>query len=366
MGDGVRGEKMKKDIKLFLIKKDITIKDAMKKMDEAAEKILFVINDNMELLGSLSDGDIRRWILKEGSLLENVDRIFNQEPIFVDENYNIESVKEIMVNQKIEWLPVVDKQNKIIDVLIWENIFKRKQKGKKYLDVPVVIMAGGKGLRLDPFTKILPKPLFPIGEKPIIEIIIDEFKKQGISEYYLTLNYKGEMIKSYFDNIGKDYEIRYIWEEGFFGTASSLKLLEKDIKDTFIVSNCDVIVKAKLEEVLNLHKERAAALTVLSSIQHHRIPYGVVKFKEGGEITEILEKPEYTFMVNAGVYVLSKESLRFIPAKEHFDMPDLVKTLIKNNKKVIIYPVNGNDYIDIGQWEEYKKALEYFRKLEIV
>jgi len=222
----------------------------------------------------------------------------------------------------------------------------------------VVIMAGGKGTRLNPFSKIFPKPLIPIGEKPVIEIIIDEFRKQGISEYFLTLNYKGKMVEAYFDNTEKDYKVEYIWEDDFLGTAGSLRLLEGKIGDTFIVSNCDVMVKADFGEVLNLHKEQNASLTILSSIQYYEIPYGITKFKKGGEVTDIIEKPEYAFTINTGVYILNRESLQFIPPKSHFNMTDLIKTLIKDNRKVSTYLVNENDYIDIGQWEDYKKAVD--------
>ena len=134
--------------------------------------------------------------------------------------------------------------------------------------------------------------------------------------------------------------------------------MENEINDTFIISNCDVIVKANFEEVVNFHKEQNASLTILSAIQHYKIPYGVINFKEGGGVTNIQEKPEYTFPINAGVYVVSKDSLRFMPEELPFDMTDLIRNLIRNNEKVAMYPVNESDYIDIGQWEEYKKTIE--------
>ena len=163
--------------------------------------------------------------------------------------------------------------------------------------------------------------------------------------------------------VKKDYKMKYIWEDDFLGTAGSLKLLERHMSDIFIVSNSDVIVKADIKDVINSHKKKNALITVISSIQHHKVPYGVISFKEEGEIKDILEKPEYTFLINTGVYILSKESLQFIPEKSQYHMTDLIKKLIKNNKKNIIYPINENDYIDIGQWEEYRKATEKLKLL---
>lgn len=355
---------LQKDI---LIYETESVKDAFKKLDKTAEKVLLVVDNQNRLLGTITDGDIRRYILRGKDLEDNISEVYNRKPEYLKKgNFSKDLAKDMFLKDKIELIPIVDKKNKVVDFITWDQTFSDSEKAKTIIgriDIPVVIMAGGKGTRLDPFSKIFPKPLIPIGDKPIIEIIIDEFKKQGANEYYLTLNYKGKMIESYFNGIKKDYEIKYVWEDELLGTAGSLKLIEEKIADTFIVSNSDIIVKANFEEVVNLHKEQDAFLTILSSIQYHKIPYGIIKFKEGGEITDILEKPEYALTVNTGVYILNQKSLQFIPPKSYFDMTDLVKSLIKNNEKVITYPVNENDYIDIGQWEEYKKAVE---KLQIL
>jgi NDP-sugar pyrophosphorylase family protein len=255
---------------------------------------------------------------------------------------------------------VLDDGEKVVDYIIWDEVFaeqKRPPKNGK-IKVPVIVMAGGKGTRLEPFTKILPKPLIPVNDKPILELIIEEFRRQGGKKYYLILNSKGEMIKAYFNGIQKDYELKYVLESDFLGTAGGLRLLNKLDSDIFIVSNCDVIVKADYQQVIKLHKKQNASMTILSSIQHHKIPYGVINFREKGSVTDIHEKPEYTVTINTGIYVLNKDILKLIPRNEYFDMTDLIKALIDNDKKVITYPVNENDYIDIGQWEEYKKAVE--------
>ncbi|MFH1478595.1 MAG: sugar phosphate nucleotidyltransferase [Candidatus Omnitrophota bacterium] len=350
-----------KDVLIYQSK---SIKDALKSLNEGGKKVLLVIDDQNRLLGTITDGDIRRYILTGKSLENNISEVYNRKPNYIKkENYSIDLVRKIFIRDRIDLLPILDEGNKVVDFVTWNEVFfedKTKITNNGKINIPVVIMAGGKGSRLDPFTKVLPKPLIPIGDKPIIEIIIEEFKQQGANEYFITLNHKSEIIKSYFNGIERDYEIKYLVEKEFLGTAGSLKLLENKIGDLFIVSNCDVIVKADFEDVVSFHKEQRSVMTILSPIQHYKIPYGIVKFKEGGEVESILEKPEYTFTVNAGVYILNKESLQFIPKDSYFDMTDLVKKLIENNKKVMMYPINGRDYVDIGQWEEYKKV---FNKL---
>jgi dTDP-glucose pyrophosphorylase len=356
-----------------MINKDIfigrraTVKEALKKLNVSAEKVLLVVNKNLSLQGTITDGDIRRYILRGASLDSDIEDVYNKKPIYIKKkDYIIDSVKKIFIKNKIELIPILDEKNKVIDSVNWDEIFsddKKKILKLEKIDIPVVIMAGGKGGRLEPFSKILPKALIPIADKPIIEIIIGEFQEQGVKRYYVTLNHKAGMIEAYFNSIERDYSIKYIKEKTFLGTAGSLKLLGSKISDTFIVSNCDVIVKANFSEVLAFHKKQKALLTILTSIQHYKIPYGVVNFKEKGRIVEILEKPEYTFTINTGVYIVDKKCLKFIPSNSFFNMTDLIKKLIVSNRKAFTYLVNENDYIDIGQWEEYKKATE---KLQIL
>ena len=356
----VRGENMRgKDL---FVRETESIKDTLKKLDKTAEKVLLVADEEGRLLGAITDGDIRRCILQGSDLNHDISRIYNKNPIYVKNNeFTKERVRQIFIKNKIELIPIVNEREIIVDFITWDQLFADEifhPRTNNKIDIPVVIMAGGKGTRLDPFTKILPKPLIPIGDKPIVEIVIDEFRKQGAKNYYLTLNHRGEMVESYFNGIAKEYSLKFIKENISGGTAASLKLVEEEIDDLFFVSNCDVIVKAHFAEVIAFHKEQHALLTIMSSIQHYKIPYGVINYKEGGHVGSVIEKPEYTFTVNTGIYLLSKESLRYIPKDCFFDMTDLIKVLIKNKRNVVMYPVNESDYIDIGQWEEYKKAIE--------
>lgn len=345
----------------LLIPENTFIKDALKKLDKTAKKVLLIVDNEKRLLGTLTDGDIRRYILSGRSLENDIKEVFNKDPVFLrEEEFSLATAKKIILEKKIELLPILDKKDKIVDFLSWNELFSEKKhpKKRKILNIPVIIMAGGKGTRLDPFTKILPKPLIPIGDKPIIEIIIEEFKMQGVNQFFVTLHHKSEMIEAYFNGIEKDYNIKFIKEKVALGTAGSLKLFESYSDDIFIVSNCDVLIRSGYEKFVNYHKENKALITILSPIKYFKIPYGVIKFKKGGKVEAIDEKPEYTFTVNSGVYIMNKESLRFIPKNSFYNMTDLIETLLNNNRKVMMYPVNEKDYIDIGQWEEYKKAIE--------
>lgn len=346
-----------------------TVKNVLKKLDKTAEKILLVTDSEQRFLGTITDGDIRRYILRGRSLERTIKTAYNRKPIYIRrEEFSKERAKKILLDNKLDLLPVLDDEKRVIDYITWNQAFseeKLEPRQKSKVDVPVVIMAGGEGTRLEPFTKILPKPLIPIGDRTIIEVIMEEFRAQGVKDFYLTLNYKGDMIEAYFNynGNGRDYRINYLREDDYLGTAGGLKMLEGVIDDTFIVSNCDVIVKANFEQVLALHKEQQATMTILSSIQYYKVPYGVVKFRGRGEVLDIIEKPEYTLTVNTGVYVLNKEVLQLIPEESSFDMTDLVKKLIEEGRRVITYPVNENDYVDIGHWDEYKRAVE---KLQLV
>lgn len=350
---------MKDIVAKIKISPKTSIKEALKKIDEAGWAILFVCDEKGRLLGSLSDGDIRRRILKTGSLKEKITDCFNHNPVFVVRgSYTNSTIRSLMLEKTVAVLPVVDKQKVVVDVLLWKDIFDEEAVSYKKISVPVIIMAGGKGERMGPFTKILPKPLIPVGEKPVIEIIIDKFNQYGVKHFYITLNYKGKMIKAYFESIERKYKISYIWEKEFLGTAGSLKLISSSLENTFMVSNCDVIVDADYENLLSFHQKNKNILTVVGSIHHHRIPYGVIHFEKEGKIKKMVEKPEFDFTINTGMYVLSKKALEFIPKNKCFDMTDLIQVLLKNKENIGVYPVSQKSYVDIGQWEEYKKTVE--------
>lgn len=344
----------------LLVSPQATIRDALKQIDANREGILFVTNKAVELQGAITDGDIRRSLLAGKSLTDSIEGTYNPAPISILEtDFDIETARQLLVQHHVEVLPILNEARCVVGYIAWDDLLKgveRKPMGRA-VDVPVVIMAGGKGTRMAPFTNVLPKPLVPIGDKTILELIIDSFRAFQIKDFYFTINYRGEMIRAYFDCIEKDYQVTYLKEKDFWGTAGSLSLLVPGFAKTFIVSNCDIIVQADYAEVLDFHRSSGAMLTVLSSIQHYKIPYGVIKFEAGGRVLEIEEKPEMSFCINTGVYVLEAECLNFIPHGEVFHMTHLMEKLMAAGHNVSTYPVNEKEYVDVGQWGEYHKAL---------
>jgi len=347
------------NINKYTIKYDDSVKNALQKLQTSGKRILFVVDEQNTLRGSISDGDVRRWILQSGDLQVPVEHICNPKPITLSKNYNPKKTKNLFLKQRLEALPIINNNNKIEKILFWENLFQEKtQPHINKIDCPVVIMAGGKGSRMEPFTHILPKPLIPIGNKPMIEIIMDEYHKFGMKNFYLSVNFKANMIKAYFEDQQNQYQINYVQETSPLGTAGSLKLLENKISTTFFVSNCDILIKNNYREIYDFHKKGNYMLTMVASMQKHIIPYGVCETNKDGELIKITEKPEYNFLANTGMYILEPETLQQIPKNKFFHITDLMRILQDKKYKVGVYPVSKEAYVDVGQWDLYQDAVK--------
>lgn len=347
-------------LKKVFIKPNHTIKQALKQMDAMGEKTLLVVDEHNKLLGTISDGDIRRWILKGKDLGGGVSNVMNPAPVSLDQNFERKTAKQLMVKQMLECLPVVDSNKNVISAVWWVDLFENKSKKLKSLRIPVVIMAGGEGARLAPFTKILPKPLMPIGDKPIIEIIIDRFMNYGCDDFYLSLNYKSNIIKAYFNDFEHQYKITYIEEETPLGTAGSLHFLKSHIKKTFFLSNCDILIEADYADIFKFHQQKKNKITLVSSMKNFMVPYGVCEIENGGILKGIREKPEFDFFVNTGMYVLEKSVLEDIPKNKFYNMTDLISDYLKKGEKIGVYPVSEKSWLDMGQFEALQEMLKKF------
>ena len=331
----------------------------MHRIDSNAKGILFVVDESEKLIGVVTDGDIRRWLIQTGDLQGEISHIMNKSPKVITCRER-KLAKEYMEKYLITALPVVTKENRIKDI-----IFKEEEGGEEsgelnlpLLEVPVVIMAGGKGTRLYPYTKILPKPLIPIGDIPIMERIINEFRKYGAVDFHATVNYRKSMIKSYFSDNISDYTLNYVEEDMPLGTAGSLTLLGKELHKPFIVTNCDILIHADYGDIYQYHLESGNELTMVTALKNIVVPYGVVHSTEKGRIHSMEEKPKLSYFVNTGMYILNPELLSDIPEHTLFHMTDLADKLINEERGVGMYPISEESFLDMGESEEMRRMEE--------
>ncbi len=343
----------------FLITQKAVVVEAMQKIDLNAKGILFVIDENERLEGVVTDGDIRRWLIKTGDLQGKVGNIMNKNPqvIVCKER---KKARQYMEKYCITALPVVTGENRIKDIVFREEdrLEEDKEEKNALQNVPVVIMAGGKGTRLYPYTKILPKPLIPIGDIPIMERIINEFRKFGVKDFHATVNYRKSMIKSYFSDNITDYHLNYVEEDKPLGTAGSLTLLTEELHVPFIVTNCDILIHANYGDIYRYHLQTKNELTIVTALKNIVVPYGVIHSSENGRIHSMEEKPKLSYFVNTGMYILSPELLQEIPGDTFFHMTDLADKLLQEGRKVGMYPISEDSFLDMGEFEEMHRMEE--------
>lgn len=352
-----------KRLKSLFITTDTSIKESMQKLNETSEKILFVVDDKEKLLGTVSDGDIRRGLIHGVNFADSVETVFHRNYIALPSGLPDfkQQARQLMISKKIEQIPVLDINNKIVDVALWTDIFEEKSEEKRenLFSNQVVVMAGGRGTRLEPFTEILPKPLIPIGSKSVIEIIMDKFLRCGFHRFIYTLNYKKEYIKLFLKERAFSCDIDWIEEDDFLGTIGGLTLLKEKIEDTFFVTNCDSVLELDFDDVLSWHKEHEAAITIIGCHNEVKIPFGVLTLSNG-RLENIHEKPVHDIIINTGVYVLEPHVLSYLVAGARKDMNELIQA-VAEKEKVCVYPIYKG-WFDIGQWEEYRKNVQIIGK----
>lgn len=329
-----------------------TLLDALKLMDERRVKLLLVF-DSEKFTGIVTIGDLQRSIIGNVGLNEKISNILQPNKIYADELTSLDSIKSKMLYLRAECMPVVNNAGDLVDVFFWEDLFPlTEQVNTKKINLPVVVMAGGKGERLKPITNVIPKPLIPIGDKTIIESILDRFETIGCFSFYLTVNYKADVIKYYFDNIeNKSYDIKYVKESKPLGTIGSLTLLKKEIQSTFFVSNCDILIEQDFRDVYDYHVAEGNEITVVAALKHYSIPYGIIESGEHGILNKMDEKPNLTFMINSGVYILEPHLIEEIPEDTFFHVTQLIEKVMNRKGKVGVFPVSEGAWKDIGQWD---------------
>ena len=326
----------------LVISPEATLFEALNLMDKIERKLLLVL-DGSKFISLISIGDIQRSILKKISLDTPVKQVFRNDILVAKISDDKNQVLKKMKKERIEFMPVIDEDSNLVDVLFWEDYFENKKitSGTK-LGLPVVIMAGGEGTRLRPLTNIIPKPLIPIDDKTIVEDIMDKFIDVGCNDFTFSVNYKAEKIKDYFEKISaKNYTVSYIQEDKPLGTAGSLYLLKDRLKTTFFVSNCDILVDVNLADLLNYHRENNNVITVVSVLKNYSIPYGTIETSENGQLVSLNEKPNIVYQINSGLYILEPKIFEYLPENQFMHITDLILRLRENNLNVGVFPVSA-------------------------
>jgi dTDP-glucose pyrophosphorylase len=345
--------------KSILVTPETSILDTIKVIDKSALQIALVVSSLNRLLGTVTDGDIRRGILKNVSLDSPVKQVMNLDPLVASSSESPKEIQSRMKARGLKHIPVVDENYSIVDLYLYDQFIAAQKR-----DNWVILMAGGLGTRLAPLTDLSPKPLLRVGDKPILETIISKFSEYNFDNFYISVNYRADQIKQYFEDGSKwGIHITYIDESQRLGTAGALSLLPEKPTKPIIVMNGDLLTKVNFEQLLDFHDQHGLPATMCVREFQHQIPYGVVKTEEH-RLTGIEEKPIHTYFVNAGIYVLSPEVLSHIPRDTFYDMPTLFDTLITKQHGAGVFPIREY-WLDIGRMSDFEKAnLEFTGEFE--
>ncbi len=350
--------KLTPEIENRLIEISLPIIQSLKEMDKKKVKLLLVF-DGGKFVSILTIGDIQRAIIKGVNLNEPIASIISTKKKFVSPNESCEDIRQKMLSLRSECMPVVDKDGSLVDVYLWNDFFKHsEQQYREKIDLPVVIMAGGKGTRLKPITNVIPKPLVPVGDKTILEEIMEQFEGIGSKQFYMSVNYKSDMMRFYLDQLPHKYQIEFLEEPKPLGTIGSVSLLKGKITTPFFVSNCDILIDQDYRDVYDYHQKNKNDITIVTAVKSIRIPYGVIETAEDGLMTGLKEKPEQTYMINTGVYLFNPDLIEEIPEGKFFHITHLMEKIKERGGRVGCFPVSEGAWRDMGEWPEYLKMIK--------
>lgn len=340
-------------LKNRIIDFNASLLDALKKMDMLDKKLLMVMHDG-KFVSLLSAGDIQRAIIQNKALETAVVEVVRKNIKIANPKDDFETIKQMMFDYRMELCPVVDENNNIVEVYFWEDVFGEKlSTPQSKFNLPVVMMAGGVGSRLKPLTNVLPKPLIPINDKTIAEQIFERFNQHGCDQFFMSVNYKADLIEYYLNSQHLPYNLSYVHENKPLGTAGSLTLLKGKINETFFVTNCDIIIEQDYSQILDYHRDQKNEITIVAALKHYPIPYGTIETTDNGKLVSLVEKPELTYKINSGMYILEPEVLNEIPENEFFHITHLIEKIHQRGGRVGVFPVSEKSWKDIGEWDQY-------------
>ena len=345
-----------KDISALCIGLDSSLREAMACIDLNVRGITLVVDQDRRLLGTITDGDIRHAMLSGAKLDAPIDQLLARKaggpygtPVTAPSGTDTATLLSIMHERRVRQIPIVDNENRVISLATLDDLMPSEDLGLR-----AIVMAGGFGMRLRPLTEQIPKPMLPVGDRPLLELIVDQLRSAGIRQVNLATHYKSDVIANHFGNgQGFGVDIRYVKEDQPLGTAGALSLLE-DSHEPLLVMNGDILTRVDFRAMLNFHKEHDAELTVAVRQYDFRVPYGVIE-AEGANVRGIIEKPVVSQFINAGIYLLSPAVRRLIPNGKPYDIPDLIQRLLKQGQPVVCFPIREY-WLDIGKADHYDQA----------
>lgn len=348
-------------VRSIIIPMSISFKEAIKVMDNGGLQVVLVADESSKLIGIITDGDLRRAVLGEVKLVDSVEAVVKKDfcSVTSDELNNNLSIDKLKLFTHI---PVLSNTGKIVGLLVEKHMRFQQEHDAKKIDTPVVIMAGGMGSRLAPFTKILPKPLLPVGEETIIERILGSFQRQGFWNFIVIVNYKRELIRAYFAEIDNSFKITFIDEPSFLGTAGGLLHIKSRVKENFVLSNADILLDIDYLDALKFHNKFNSTATIITVDSVTSVPYGVVKCDANGLVNELEEKPEITHRIVSGVYLFSDDVFNYLSEEGPLNMDELLNRILKDKGIVTNYKSSGTLH-DMGDFKAYRKFLEHFGNL---
>lgn len=353
--EGKRNIRVKKqmDIRNYIVEENISVLDTMKQINAGSKGIAFVCRGT-KLHGVVTDGDIRRYILSNGDLVRPVSEIAHRMPVYLPESEESRA-DEMMRRYSITAVPITDSAGEIIKICFWREDETDVVEPRRSLNLPLVIMAGGKGSRLKPYTDIIPKPLIPVGDKTITEHIMDRFAEYDCRQVLMIVNYKKDFIKAYYADSEAPRNIRFVEEHEYMGTGGGLKLVKDYVNGTFFMSNCDILVNADYNAMLEYHRVSGNLITLICAERQFVIPYGSIKTGESGQVEGLEEKPELVYKINTGLYLIEPEFLERIPDNTFIHITDVIEKCVREGEKVGTFMIKDDDWMDMGQMDEYEK-----------
>lgn len=341
----------KQEMLQYIGKAEMTVAQAMQRIDANAGGVLFLTDPEDHLFGCITDGDIRRYLLAGGKMEDGVSAAANRSPKAAR---SLGEAKQLYHKKNYVAIPILGADKEILDIYTGRGLhagdFPRDS-----LRVPVVINAGGRGTRLDPFTRVLPKPLIPVGDYPIIELIMKEYQTYDCNDFHIIVNYKRDLMKAYFHDSTNDYRITWYDEDEPLGTGGGLSLLKGKMHGTFFFANCDALLTANYSRMLQFHRDHQNAITMICAYKNLTIPYGIVEMGVNGKIEGMKEKPMYSFLTNTGIYIVEPYVVEEMEDNQAIGFPDIVEQQRLKGRNVAVFPVSENDWMDMGQLSELEK-----------